>query len=476
MTIKECIDIVDNLKPNQYSIYDKVDWLSYLDHSIINEVLLTHEGYDGRYDDFTGYSPDKLEVGLIVQSPYDRLYPAYIKMKIDEENGETARYNNSVTLFNAYLMEYKKWYNSNHMPLASTGRRSIPAPVKVSAPSGFTNGKSYTTLKECIDTVDAVKPNQYSIEDKVAWLSFLDHSIINEVILTHEGYDGRYDGFTGYSADKLEVALVVPSPYDRLYGAYLKMKIDEENGETARYNNSATLFNAYLMEFKKWYNSNNMPMSSSGRPSAPMMPSVMDVTEAQMEQLKKVLFAELEDIVRKSLSDDKIQDIVKRFMDTNAQMLKGKDGRDGVDGNDGYTPVKGVDYFDGKNGRDGSDGKDGIDGKDYVLTQDDKREIANMVDVGDVVSTPAKISTVTLFSGSWVGDKSPYSQVVSIEGATKNSRIDLNPSVEQLAIFYEKDLAFVTENENGIITVYAIGQMPQNNYTMQVTITEVDYE
>ena len=99
-----------------------------------------------------------------------------------------------------------------------------------------------------------------------------------------------------------------------------------------------------------------------------------------------------------------------------------------------------------------------------------------MVDVGDVVSTPSKIGTVTLFASSWAGDKSLYSQVVSIEGATKNSRIDLNPSVEQLAIFYEKDLAFVTENENGIITVYAIGEMPQNNYTMQVTITEVDYE
>ena len=28
------------------------------------------------------------------------------------------------------------------------------------------------TIKECIDLVDNVKPNQYSIEDKVAWLSF----------------------------------------------------------------------------------------------------------------------------------------------------------------------------------------------------------------------------------------------------------------------------------------------------------------
>ena len=50
MTIKECIDLVDNVKPNQYSIEDKVEWLSYLDGTIINDVLKTHEGYDGSYD------------------------------------------------------------------------------------------------------------------------------------------------------------------------------------------------------------------------------------------------------------------------------------------------------------------------------------------------------------------------------------------------------------------------------------------
>ena len=51
--------------------------------------------------------------------------------------------------------------------------------------------------------------------------------------------------------------------------------------------------------------------------------------------------------------------------------------------------------------------------------------------------------------------------------------MDLTPDVEQLAVFYEKDLCFVTENEGGVVTVYAIGQKPANDYTIQVTITEV---
>lgn len=89
-------------------------------------------------------------------------------------------------------------------------------------------------------------------------------------------------------------------------------------------------------------------------------------------------------------------------------------------------------------------------------------------------SSPATIGEVTLYAANWVGTTSPYSQVVALNGVTDRSQVDLTPSVEQLSIFYEKDLSFVTENENGVVTVYAIGQKPTNNYTIQVTITEVN--
>lgn len=123
MTIKECIDVVDNVKPNQYGIEDKVRWLSFLDSIIINDVLKTHEGYRNEYEEFEGYSADKLGTKLIVEAPYDRLYEAYLKMKIDEENGETARYNNSATMFNSYMTEYKKHYNKYHMPLQNNSMK-----------------------------------------------------------------------------------------------------------------------------------------------------------------------------------------------------------------------------------------------------------------------------------------------------------------------------------------------------------------
>lgn len=93
--------------------------------------------------------------------------------------------------------------------------------------------------------------------------------------------------------------------------------------------------------------------------------------------------------------------------------------------------------------------------------------------LGQLSKSNARIAYVDLFATNWVGDSNPYSQVVEIDGVTENSQVDLTPSIEQLVIFYEKDLGFVTENEDGVVTVYAIGQRPENDYTIQVTITEV---
>ena len=87
--------------------------------------------------------------------------------------------------------------------------------------------------------------------------------------------------------------------------------------------------------------------------------------------------------------------------------------------------------------------------------------------------SPEIVRSVTLLAYAWEGTASPYSQVVTIDGVTKHSKIDLQPDAEQLSIFYEKDVAFLAENEDGVVTVLCIGQKPTNDYTVQVTMTEV---
>jgi hypothetical protein len=208
------------------------------------------------------------------------------------------------------------------------------------------------TIKDCIDIVDNIKPNQYTIKEKVMWLSFIEQIIINEVLKTHEGYDGRYDDFEGYSEDKLSVTLIVPAPYNRLYTEYLKMQIDRENGEIARYNNSMTTYNTYMMEYRKHYNKTHMPIdSTSKRKVIPPIKTNCGLSDAEYENLKKDMTYILTEYFSDAVSPDKLYQIVNDFANNNISMLKGKDGRDGIDGKDGYTPVKGVDYFDGKQGK-----------------------------------------------------------------------------------------------------------------------------
>lgn len=90
-----------------------------------------------------------------------------------------------------------------------------------------------------------------------------------------------------------------------------------------------------------------------------------------------------------------------------------------------------------------------------------------------ILPTPA---SVTLYKDKWMQDAdNRYCQVVTVQNATitPNSKVDLQPNAQQLSVFYEKDLAFVAENEDGVVSVYCVGQVPQNDYTIQTTITEV---
>ena len=200
------------------------------------------------------------------------------------------------------------------------------------------------TIKECIDNVDNIKPNEYSIEDKVKWLSFIDQIIINDVLKTHEGYDGRYDDFAGYSEDKLSETLIVQSPYDRLYAAFLKMKIDGENGETARYNNSASLFNSYMMEYRKFYNKTHMPLDITDARCPRVKPNgkKIGLSEEEFENLKRELYYLLSDDFAKMVSQDKLYGIVTNYVNNNIEMLRGLDGKDGAKGDKGDKGDKGV--------------------------------------------------------------------------------------------------------------------------------------
>ncbi len=84
-----------------------------------------------------------------------------------------------------------------------------------------------------------------------------------------------------------------------------------------------------------------------------------------------------------------------------------------------------------------------------------------------------KTTGITLYANKWVDEGNRYSQVVAVNGVTANSKIDLQPTPEQLAMFIDDEMSMLTGNENGTVTVYAIGNKPLEDMTIQALITEV---
>lgn len=115
MQIREALDRIDSLKHNTYTQGEKVEWLSRLDGLVKAQIIDTHEGGDEIA--FRPYSErTDMESELLIPSPFDDVYIRWLEAQIDYYNGEMARYNNSVAMFNTAYETYQRHYNRNHKP------------------------------------------------------------------------------------------------------------------------------------------------------------------------------------------------------------------------------------------------------------------------------------------------------------------------------------------------------------------------
>lgn len=111
------------------------------------------------------------------------------------------------------------------------------------------------TISAAIAACDRMRPNAFSYGEKEAWLRELEARICEEIVRTHEDAEEPLDKRAREDAD----ALLAPSPHESLYLFYLLARIDLMNGETARYNESAALFNAQYDAFSAAYNRAHRP-------------------------------------------------------------------------------------------------------------------------------------------------------------------------------------------------------------------------
>lgn len=118
------------------------------------------------------------------------------------------------------------------------------------------------TIGEAIARADALQPNSFGREEKIAWLRQLDMELWREVILTHEGAPERaepdYQPETGE-----ETELLVEGPYDCMYIHWLQSRMDYALAEFARFNNSNAAFAADRSLWQKHYHRTHMPVQTA---------------------------------------------------------------------------------------------------------------------------------------------------------------------------------------------------------------------
>ena len=104
---------------------------------------------------------------------------------------------------------------------------------------------------------------------------------------------------------------------------------------------------------------------------------------------------------------------------------------------------------------------------------DGVRNVNELPFLTDSLLSKPKCTNITLLADNWAGEANPWYQVVTINGVTENSRVYLHATALQIVELQDNDIAFIAENNDGVVTVYALGSKPTVDYTIQAEITEV---
>lgn len=100
------------------------------------------------------------------------------------------------------------------------------------------------------------------------------------------------------------------------------------------------------------------------------------------------------------------------------------------------------------------------------------QEVWGCMSAGGGGSVP-KLTTITIFAENWIENGNLWSQVVTCNGVDVYSKLDLQPTPTQIIELQDAEISLIATNSNGVVTIYAIGDKPQTDMTMQVLITEV---
>lgn len=139
--------------------------------------------------------------------------------------------------------------------------------------------------------------------------------------------------------------------------------------------------------------------------------------------------------------------------DADAGLFCGETGPQGPKGDKGDTGETGPAGPKGETGETGPQGPKG--------------------DKGDTGDAGVTLGSITLAAGGWSGS-GPYAQTAALAGLPAAALVNLQPTAEQLMLLQQQGVTALTAaNQDGVLTVYALGAAPQDELTLQVTVTPV---
>lgn len=115
------------------------------------------------------------------------------------------------------------------------------------------------TIKEAINRFAQENPSiKITPEQMIAELSRLDTLVKLNIIDSHEGGGGE---FNGYDSDTdVDTELLIEKPYDDIYIDWLSIKNEFLLKDYKRYNSIAEVYGMKYKEYEAYYNRTHMPI------------------------------------------------------------------------------------------------------------------------------------------------------------------------------------------------------------------------
>ena len=424
-TAADVIAFVDSIKPNVFSDAAKLQWINEVESHIWTEVMLNAPL------EYAAITEDTMDGNLLAPAPHSEVYWPYLCALIDFANGDYDRYANTLELYNLRMRRYMRWYTDKYRPADGVSTASQPyiSAYGIAVAHGFSGSEEEWIASLKGDKGD--KGDAFTIADVYPSVEALRAAFPN--------------GTTGIYAVENTGYIYSPTandwiPYGLLRG---EQGIQGERGNDGKDGKDG------VSVTHRWNG------------------TVLEVTSAS-----GTTYADLkgERGERGAQGERGLQGIQGIQGQRGVQGERGKDGTSVTHKWNGttleITSASGTSSADLK-GATGAQGVQGEPGKDYVLTDADKKEIANLVG-GDIDVNAISWDKITgkPFTGgsvsflSWDGDESAADHVYP-ENNPEFYRINPLP-YENLSITARGRISIC--DKDGAISEFEIG-----SYGMSLT-------